>query len=402
MPEKYRPKGSNVEYTVPTLDEPADGPLAFRDFADSIPQNLSPAIVINRKTANYTLAATDNGSVVSMDTTAGDLTVTLPANSPEFNAPIGAVIVVANFGKTRNKKVTISAASGVTLRDLSVRTVELYRMAALLQVEKDSWVINAGTGGAPAPSVPTAPNLVSAVAEPARAVLTWEKPVDDGGSPLTGYTVEVSKDAGKTWTVGASFDPTKLQGTVSNLTVGATYQVRVKASNSDGFSEPSNSLQVIPLDPTVPDLVVTWNSVGKFKITNFSSKYKYSVTCTTGTGSVDGSGIVTLTDANTVGTITCTYFESSKTKKAERKAYTNHFVETQPFHCDNCHGPCTGCCGGGTFHPGECGGWPDCYFACCACGYYVGDDYRGEGYTWSGGSGAIPPAPDGNEWWKVS
>ena len=249
MSEKYRPAGSNVEYTVPTLDEPADGPKGFRDFADSIPKDLSPVVQISKKTAAYTLLAADSGSVVSMDTSAGDLVVTLPVNSPTFLAPVGAVIVVANAGKTRGKKVTVVAASGVTLRDSAVRTVELYRMVSLIQVEKDSWIINAGTGGTPAPGVPSAPKLDTAVAGPANITVTWSKPVDDGGSPLTGYTVETSVDAGKNWVIGGAVGPTVLSDVLDGLTPSAVYEVRVKAANTNGFGDPSNVLTATPTQP---------------------------------------------------------------------------------------------------------------------------------------------------------
>jgi hypothetical protein len=249
MPENYKPAGSDVTYVVPSLNDAADGPQAFRDFADTIPKALSPAVGVHIKAANYTLTVGDNGSLVSMDTSAGDLTVTLPVNSPTFLAPIGAVIVVGNTGKVRGKKVTIIAASGVTLRDSAVRVIELFRMVSLIQVEKDSWIINAGTGGAPAPGVPSAPKLNTAVAGPANITVGWAKPVDDGGSPLTGYTVETSKDSGKTWVIGGAFGPTILTGTLTGLTPAIVYQVRVKAANDNGFGDPSNVLTATPIAP---------------------------------------------------------------------------------------------------------------------------------------------------------
>lgn len=67
--------------------------------------------------------------------------------------------------------------------------------------------------------------------------LTWREPEDDGGVPITGYTVE-KKDAKKdNWSEAIRNTPS-LSGVVNNLTYGKDYVFRVVAVNSIGSSPP--------------------------------------------------------------------------------------------------------------------------------------------------------------------
>ena len=67
------------------------------------------------------------------------------------------------------------------------------------------------------------------------AGLKWEPPELDGGSPITGYVVEMRPTNKKTWT---KFDETtSLELTASKLTEGTEYLFRVAAQNAVGVSE---------------------------------------------------------------------------------------------------------------------------------------------------------------------
>lgn len=66
--------------------------------------------------------------------------------------------------------------------------------------------------------------------------LKWEKPEDDGGSPITGYQVEkLDKSTGRWMPVGRTSD---LEMDVKGLQEGHDYEFRVKAINEEGESEP--------------------------------------------------------------------------------------------------------------------------------------------------------------------
>ncbi|RUS77262.1 hypothetical protein EGW08_014976, partial [Elysia chlorotica] len=85
-----------------------------------------------------------------------------------------------------------------------------------------------------------------------RCALLWDKPKDDGGSPITHYIVE-KMDAGKgEWEQVCETDD--LEVDVCDLEPGHHYQFRVSAVNSEGVSEPLASDGAIlakdPWDPT--------------------------------------------------------------------------------------------------------------------------------------------------------
>lgn len=245
MPENYTPAGAADAYVIPSLDDPADGPHDFRQFADSIPGNLSAAVPVRVKSEDYTLALDDEGAAVFFDTTESSHAVTVPAHA-DVAFPVGTVVVIGNVGTNKEGNVQITPADGVTVRDTAVRKVALNRMAAIMQVEEDFWVINAGTGGGPAPgSVPSPPKLVNASGGPKSAYLGWEPPKDDGGHALTTYTVEKSTN-GVDWSIAATRDGVTTSAQVGDLTPGTKYQFRVKAANIIGLSDPSNVLEATP------------------------------------------------------------------------------------------------------------------------------------------------------------
>ena len=71
------------------------------------------------------------------------------------------------------------------------------------------------------------------------AMLKWQTPAYDGGSPITGYLIEKKKKFGD-WEKAHEVPGSQLKGTVVNLTEGATYEFRVRAINLAGPGEPSD------------------------------------------------------------------------------------------------------------------------------------------------------------------
>lgn len=234
MPEPYKPEGSDVTFTVPSLDDAADGPQAFRDFADSIPKELSTVLEIKIKKDDYTLALSDNSEVIMFDCSDKDHSVTVPKSV----FPIGSVVVVGNTGSNRKSNVTVVAESGVTIRDVAVRKVGYGHMVALVCVEPDSWIINAGTGQ-DSTNTPASPVLNTVTAAKGGLALQWTPPTDDGGSKITGFLLEYSKD-GTEWNLASLVEATKFGGSVTGLESDKPYQVRVKAANKWGTGNPSN------------------------------------------------------------------------------------------------------------------------------------------------------------------
>lgn len=84
--------------------------------------------------------------------------------------------------------------------------------------------------------------------------MKWKKPKDDGGEPLEGYLVEkFDPDNGVWLPVGRTKDP-EMQ--VAGLIPGHEYSFRVKALNSQGESEPLETIStIVAKDPFSKNLI---------------------------------------------------------------------------------------------------------------------------------------------------
>ena len=137
-------------------------------------------------------------------------------------------------------------------------------------------------------SVPSAPTSVVAVSGNTSLAVTWTAPANTGGSNITDYLVKYSSNGGSTWTNFVHPVSTVPSLTVTGLTNGISYVVKVIARNEVDFSSPSvYSLPVMPVTiPNVPryvvavrgnaQLTVTWTaptSTGGSAITDYQVKY---------------------------------------------------------------------------------------------------------------------------------
>ena len=90
--------------------------------------------------------------------------------------------------------------------------------------------------------VPDPPSVLTATTISQTQInLTWDPPANNGGSPIDGYQIEVSDNAGQTWTV--ENPNTRSKSTAydhTGLTAGETWHYRVSAKNRWGYSDTSN------------------------------------------------------------------------------------------------------------------------------------------------------------------
>lgn len=80
--------------------------------------------------------------------------------------------------------------------------------------------------------------------------LSWEKPIDDGGSKVQGYWIDKREIDSETWQrVNAAICvPTQIN--ISNLIEGRQYVFRVFAQNEAGLSLPSQASNTVTIkDP---------------------------------------------------------------------------------------------------------------------------------------------------------
>ncbi len=109
------------------------------------------------------------------------------------------------------------------------------------------------------PGIPTSP--VFSKITSSSVVISWQAPLDDGGASISDYKVELSNDAGTTWTEITHSPSTTTSTSVNGLKPGVQYLVRISAKNAFGYgtSLPGTfrSLNGVPQNPTMllPNIV---------------------------------------------------------------------------------------------------------------------------------------------------
>lgn len=103
----------------------------------------------------------------------------------------------------------------------------------------------------PAVAPPSPPRSVSASPATKQALVAWQAPDLEGGSPITGYTVTpyVGSEAQEAVNVG----PEARGTTVKGLANGTAYTFQVTATNEVGTSEPSQPTHAITPEDTIFD-----------------------------------------------------------------------------------------------------------------------------------------------------
>jgi len=116
---------------------------------------------------------------------------------------------------------------------------------------------------APSISTPSAPNLTTKVISESQIDLSWSKP-SDGGSPITGYRIEVKENSGS---YSILIENTKSDSTSyshTNLKQDTKYTYKVSAINGIGIGTSSNESSAIPVK--APNKVLTIKSLSKLTI----------------------------------------------------------------------------------------------------------------------------------------
>ena len=145
-------------------------------------------------------------------------------------------------------------SKGTTFSDVNLQpaTTRYYRVAA---------TNSAGTGpfsnfasATTEATVPGAPRSLDAEADgTSRIELSWRAPTRDGGTPVTGYRIEVSEDGGTRWDdLVANSHNTRTTYVHTGLEPATRRHYRVSAINRIGLSPASRVVSAIT-DATVPD-----------------------------------------------------------------------------------------------------------------------------------------------------
>ena len=135
-------------------------------------------------------------------------------------------------------------------------------------------LVSTGTVGvsdvfAVAPDAPT--NVVKGATEPTATTipLAWTAPVSDGGSPITGYLIEgaledpVNIGTFSAYTTIVADTGNVTAYTVTGLTEGAFYNVRISAINADGTSSASTVFSIGTQRPAAQDFSSSTQTFGE-------------------------------------------------------------------------------------------------------------------------------------------
>jgi hypothetical protein len=185
--------------------------------------------------SNSVTPATVPDAPTGVTATAGNATAHVTWNAPVSNggsALTGYTVTSSPGGHTAAVNGTTTAAD---VNGLTNGTAYTFTVVATNGVG-DSVASAASNSVTPA-TVPDPPLNVSAAAGDSSAFVTWNAPVDDGGSPITSYTV-TANPGGATAT---TLDGSTTNATVNGLTNGTAYTFTVTATNAKGTSAASTA-----------------------------------------------------------------------------------------------------------------------------------------------------------------
>ncbi len=140
----------------------------------------------------------------------------------------------------------VSTATTYTVKGLAAATSYTFRVAAVNGIGTGAWQLKQASTPA---TEPAAPNVTAAVA-PAAGVgsgevkLSWSAPASNG-SAITDYQIQSSLD-GTTWSTVNDPVSAATGHTLTNLTGGTAYQIRVAAKNAIGTGPWSASVTATP------------------------------------------------------------------------------------------------------------------------------------------------------------
>jgi Ca2+-binding RTX toxin-like protein len=153
------------------------------------------------------------------------------------------------------------------------------------------WSLPTGAVSVTLAGVPGAPTGVSATAGPASANVSWTPPVSDGGSPITGFAIDVISGATVVNTV-TGIPATATSQLISGLTNGTTFSFVVHAVNAAGTGAGSATSNLVT-PATVPDAP----TIGTATAGNASASVTWTAPANTGGSAITGYSVLVVDSA---------------------------------------------------------------------------------------------------------
>ena len=201
-----------------------------------------------REVAENSAAGTNVGAVIPEATDADDDTLTYSMEGDDeasFDFDASTRQITTKTGVTYNYEATENTYSvTVTADDGNDGTATVAVTINLTDVAEKS-------------AKPAKPRLAAVTGTPTSLNATWTKPGLNGGPEITGYNVQYKLSTASTWSDFAH-SGTGVMATITGLTAGMSYQVRVQAKNGETDSDWSDASDALSTNSTpTPDATIT-------------------------------------------------------------------------------------------------------------------------------------------------
>ncbi|MDQ1444150.1 MAG: hypothetical protein QOI20_614 [Acidimicrobiaceae bacterium] len=208
---------------------------------------LNSLLANQRSLFNYYGGGGEPTAPLSVGATGGDTVIDVTWNAPasEGASPVtGYTVWVRHNGSV----VTTDTVSGSTFAD------QITGLTNGLSYDITVAAMNA-TGAGPESSPPVSATPSGKPGQPTIDTVTpgnqtlnvaWSPPVDNGGTPLTGYLVDVTEPSGVPAVADQTVGPNTTTATFSGLVNGKSYSFTVTAQNANGDGSPSAAVAGTP------------------------------------------------------------------------------------------------------------------------------------------------------------
>jgi len=191
----------------------------------------------------------------SVTATAGNAQAVVSWTAPTVLAQTPITDYIVQFSTNSGSNWTtfsdaVSTATSATITGLTNEVAHVFRVAGINGIGTGAYSTASAAVTPTAGTPPNAPTALVATAGNAQLALSWTAPSAPGTSAITGYSVEYTPSGGSATTVNTGSTATSY--TLTGLTNGTSYSVRVRAVSAAGNGDYSTSVTGTPSAATVP------------------------------------------------------------------------------------------------------------------------------------------------------
>jgi len=248
--------GNITSYTHTGLT--AGSQYSYRAYAIN---SAGTSVVSNVATAKpgHTLVPTN---LIADDISPTSILLTWTAPSQTFGGNIAGYIISKRFAADVYDPVGETTGQQTSYTVTGLQTGQTYTFVVKARYNIGTSSDNSSpasatpTASSSPPSKFTIPNsptgLVATASSPIQIDLVWNAPTNDGGSPITGYRIDVKTGTGEYVTLKDNTGSTSRTYSHPDRITGTTYTYKVYAINSVGTSTSSNEASATPTASSTP------------------------------------------------------------------------------------------------------------------------------------------------------